>query len=75
MFDAFADGQRFRLLCIVDDCAREALATVADRTLSGARMTRELHELIRRRVSRTSENGTEVTSHAFLRWCQDTGIG
>ena len=44
--DAFEDGQRFRVLCIVDDCTREALATVVDRSLSGARMTRELDELM-----------------------------
>ena len=47
--DAFEDGQRFRVLCIVDDCTREALATVVDRSLSGARITRELDDLIRRR--------------------------
>ncbi len=47
--DAFEDGQRFRILCIVDDCTREALATAVDRSLSGARMTRELDDLIRRR--------------------------
>ena len=22
-----------------------------------------------------SDNGTEMTSHAVLRWCQDTGVG
>ena len=78
MSDAFADGQRFRVLCIVDDCTREALATVVDRSLSGARMTRELDELIRRRGQPdkiVSDNGTEMTSHAVLRWCQDTGVG
>ena len=37
--DAFADGQRFRVSCIVDDCTRVALATVVDRSLSDARMT------------------------------------
>ena len=76
--DAFADGQRFRVLCIVDDCTREALATVVGRSLSGARMTRELDDLIRRRGQPdmiVSDNGTEMTSHAVLRWCQDTGVG
>ncbi len=76
--DAFEDGQRFRVLCIVDDCTREALATVVDRSLSGARMTRELDDLIRRRGQPNmivSDNGTEMTSHAVLRWCQDTGVG
>ena len=74
---AFSDGRRFRILCIVDDFSREALATVADISLSGARMTRELDALIRRRGKPgmiVSDNGTEMTSHAVLRWCQDIGI-
>jgi len=76
--DAFEDGQRFRVLCIVDDCTREALATVVDRSLSGARLTRVLDDLIRRRGQPdmiVSDNGTEMTSHAVLRWCQDTSVG
>ena len=76
--DALSDGQRFRVLCIVDDCTRKALATVVDRSLSGERMTRELSELILRRGNPdviVSDNGTEMTSHAVLRWCQDTGVG
>ncbi len=76
--DALSDGQRFRVLCIVDDCTREALATVVDRSMSGRRMTRELDDLIRRRGEPdliVSDNGTEMTSHAVLRWCQDTGVG
>ncbi len=76
--DALSDGQRFRVLCIVDDCTREALATVVDRSMSGRRMTRELDDLIRRRGKPdliVSDNGTEMTSHAVLRWCQDTGVG
>lgn len=48
--DAFEDGQRFRTLCIVDDCTREALATVVDRSLSGARLTRELDALMHRHL-------------------------
>ncbi len=76
--DALSDGQRFRVLCIVDDCTREALATVVDRSMSGRRMTRELGELILRRGKPgaiVSDNGIEMTSHAVLRWCQDTGVG
>ena len=68
--DALESGQRFRVLCIVDDCTREALATVVDRSLSGARMTRKLDELIRRRGQPdmiVSDNDTEMTSHAVLR--------
>ena len=75
--DAFSDGRRFRILCIVDDFSREALATVADISLSGERMTRELAAIIRRRGKPdmiVSDNGTEMTSHAVLKWCQDNGI-
>lgn len=67
--DAFADGQRFRVLCIIDDRTREALATVVDRSLSSARMTRELDDLIRRRRRPdmiVSDNGTDMTSPAQL---------
>ena len=75
--DALSDGQRFRVLCVVDDCTREALATIVDRSLSGARMLRELDTVIRQRGKPkmiVSDNGTEMTSHAVLGWCQDTGV-
>ena len=75
--DALSDGQRFRVLCIVDDCTREALATVVDRSMPGRRMIRELDELIRKRGTPdviVSDNGTEMTSRTVLRWCQETGV-
>jgi transposase InsO family protein len=40
--DAFADGRRFRILVVVDDFTRECVALVADTSLSGARVAREL---------------------------------
>ena len=40
--DAFTDGRRFRVLAVADDYSRECLALVADTSLSGLRMTREL---------------------------------
>lgn len=51
---------------------------MVDRSLSGARLTRELGNLIRRRGQPdmiVSDNGTEMTSPAVLRWCQETGVG
>ncbi len=75
--DAFTDGRRFRVLAIVDDFSRECLALVVDTSLSGLRDTRELTGIMGRRgrpKTIVSDNGTELTSMAVLRWCQDTGI-
>jgi putative transposase len=75
--DALAGSRRFRILAIVDDFTRECLALVADTSLSGARVARELDTLIARRgkpVTVVSDNGTELTSMAILRWSQESRI-
>ena len=69
--DQFSDGRRFRILTIVDDCTRESLALVADTSLSGVRVARELDLLIAVRgkpKAVVSDNGTELTSNAILKW-------
>ena len=76
--DQLTDGRRFRILAIVDDCTRECLALVADTSISGRRVARELDSVVRRRGQpRTivSDNGTELTSNAILSWADSTGIG
>ena len=76
--NAFTDGRRFRVLAIVDDFSRECLGLVADTSLSGLRVTRELSAIMMRRgrpKTIASDNGTELTSMAVLRWCQDTDVG
>jgi len=77
LHDQLSDGRRFRILAVVDDFTRECLALVADTSLSGLRVGRELDAIIARRgkpVACVSDNGTELTSMAILRWCQDTGV-
>ena len=69
--DQFTDGRRFRILAIVDDCTRENLALVADTSLSGIRVARELDRVIAERGRPTmivSDNGSEFTSNAILAW-------
>ena len=69
--DTLSDGRRFRILCIVDDFSRECLAAVVDTSLGGVRVVRELQRLtIERATPETvvSDNGTELTSGAVLRW-------
>ena len=68
------DGRRFRILAVVDDLTRECLALVADTSLSGLRVVRELDRLIASRgrpLMIVCDNGTELTSHAILRWQED----
>ena len=75
--DCFTDGRRFRILAIVDDFTRESLALIPDTSLSGARVARELDALIARRgrpKSCVSDNGTELTSMAILKWTQTSGV-
>lgn len=75
--DAFTDGRRFRILAVVDDFTRECLALVADTSLSGQRVARELDGLIAARgrpALVVSDNGTEFTSTAILRWQQEARV-
>lgn len=75
--DALTDRHRFRVLAAVDDYNRECLALVADTSLSGHRVVRELDAEIARRgrpAMVVSDNGTELTSMAVLSWCQRTGV-
>jgi putative transposase len=77
LHDQLSDGRRFRILAIVDDFTRECLALVADTSLSGQRVGRVLDAIIAERgrpAACVSDNGTELTSMAILRWSQDSGI-
>jgi putative transposase len=72
--DQLDNGRRFRVLNIVDDVTRECLASVPDTSISGVRVARELAALVARRGKPemiVSDNGTELTSNAVLKWAQD----
>jgi putative transposase len=75
--DALFWGRRFRVLAVVDDFTREALALIVDTSIGGARVVRELEALIARRGRPTtivSDNGTELTSRAVLEWTNRAGV-
>lgn len=75
--DALSDGRRFRILAVVDDFTRECLCLVADTSLPGLRVARELDAIIAQRgrpVLCVSDNGTELTGMAMLRWCQEAHV-
>lgn len=72
--DQLTDGRRFRIMTVVDDCTRECLALIADTSLSGARVARELATLFDTRgkpQTVVSDNGTEFTSNAILKFVHD----
>lgn len=75
--DVFGAARRFRILSVMDDCTRESLALVADTSISGVRVARELDAVMRvygRPRSIVSDNGTELTSRAMLGWQNETGV-
>ena len=75
--DQLTDGRRFRVLTIVDDCTRECLGLVADTSLSGLRVARELDRIIEGRGKPkmiVSDNGSEFTSNAILQWTDRTRV-
>ena len=75
--DVFAHGRRFRTLGVIDDFTAECLALVADTSLSGVRVARELDAIIaarKRPAMIVSDNGPELTSLAILKWQQQTRV-
>lgn len=60
--DQFVCGRRFRILADFDDCTRECLAAVADTSLSGLRVARELDLLIAWRDRPKTSSATTAPS-------------
>lgn len=62
---------------MIDDFNSECLAAVPDFSLSGLRVIRELENIMAMRgkpAMIVSDNGTELTSNAVLRWAAEHGI-
>ena len=75
--DQMVDARRFRILAVVDDCTRECLALVADTSIPGLRVARELDRVVAcrgRPATIVSDNGTELTSNAMLRWADERRV-
>lgn len=75
--DTYGASRRFRALAVVDDFARDSVGLIADTSISGSRVVRELDAMIRlygKPACIVSDNGTEFTSRAVLEWQTRTGI-
>ena len=73
--DQLANGRRFRVLNIVDDYSREFVLQLADFSISGNRVGRELDQLTRK-LPKTivCDNGPEFTSKALFFWAKKAGV-
>ena len=75
--DSLSCGRRFRILNVIDDFTRECLAAVVDTSLSGIRVGRELDQIAEIRgypCKVVSDDGTELTSNAILKWQEDRKV-
>ena len=75
--DALIDGNRFQILCVIDNFIRECLATVVDNSVSGVRVARALDRIASVRgfpCMVVSDNGTELTSNAILQWQEERNV-
>ena len=78
-FDQTADGRVLKLLTIVDEHTREALAIVAARSITADATAATLEGIVARRgtapASIRCDNGPELTANALRDWCRFSGTG
>lgn len=71
--DQTADGRALRLLNVVDEYTREALAMHVDRSITADEVVAVLDRLAAERGAPQfvrCDNGTELTAHALRDWCR-----
>jgi putative transposase len=78
-FDVTDDGRAVKLLYVVDEFTREALAMEAERSIDADRVVNVLDQIIHHRGSRPEllrcDNGPEMTSAALRDWCRFSRTG
>jgi putative transposase len=76
--DQTADGRVIRLLNVVDEYTREALAMLVARSIDADTTVAVLERLVAERGAPAflrCDNGTELTSHALRDWCRFSQTG
>jgi putative transposase len=75
--DQLSNGRRLRILNVIDDVTKECLAAVADTSISGRRVARELDAILAWRGKPNlivSDHGTEFASNAIIAWAQTSRV-
>ena len=77
-FDATIDGRQVKLLNVIDEFTREALAIVVDHSIDADRVVGTLARLAVERGQAPGfvrfDNGPEFVFHAVAEWCAETGV-
>lgn len=76
--DRFADGKAFRCLCVLDEHTRECLAIEVARSITSQDVILVLSRLMRlygKPAYIRSDQGTEFTAGAVMRWLRDQRVG
>lgn len=77
MSDVLATGRRFRVFNVEDQFTRAGLGVEVDTSIPGRRVVRALDAIVIERGRPemiVSDNGTELTSNAVLRWAEENGV-
>jgi putative transposase len=77
MHDTLMNGRKVRVMNIIDDYNREALAIKADYSQSGHSLVKALIELAEQKTLPEEircDNGPEFLSHTFVDYCNTAGI-
>jgi putative transposase len=78
-FDQTSDGKILKLLHVVDEHTREALAVRCERTIDADQTVTTLERLVSQRGRAPEhircDNGPELTANAIKDWCRFSGAG
>ena len=78
-FDVTDDGRAVKLLYVVDEFTREALAMEAERRIDGDQVVDVLDQIVSERGAHPQfvrcDNGPEMTSNALRDWCRFSRTG
>jgi transposase InsO family protein len=76
-YDQTADGRMLRLLNVVDEFTREALAMHVERSITALETVSVLEDIVAQRGAPENlrcDNGPELTAHALRDWCASADV-